>query len=138
MNIQHITQLAHELQSEMPFIAGIHSLEDHQEALALMDELVNDYDANLLLIDVLWAKIYVYEEEAPEFQDFNASIESKDAGASMLRLLMDQYNLTMSDFKNEIGPKSSVSMICNEKRSLTKGHIEKLSKRFEISPALFF
>ena len=138
MNIQHITQLAHELQSEMPFIAGIHSPEDHQEALLLMDELIEDYDANLLLIDVLWAKIHSYEEEALEFQDFNASIESKDAGASMLRCLMDQHNLTMSDFKNEIGPKSSVSMICSEKRSLTKEHIGKLSKRFEISPALFF
>lgn len=138
MNIQHITQLAHELQSEMPFIAGIHSTEDHQEALALMDELVEDYDANLLLIDVLWSKIHAYEEEAPEFQEFNSRVESMDASASMLRLLMEQHNLTMSDFKEEIGPKSSVSMICNEKRSLTKDHIDKLSKRFEISPALFF
>tara|TARA_R110002072_G_scaffold278898_1_gene440839 strand:- start:6141 stop:6533 length:393 start_codon:yes stop_codon:yes gene_type:complete len=120
MNIRHITQLAHELQSEMPIIAGIRSPETHQEALSLMNELVEDYDSNLLLIYVLWAKIHAYEEEAPEFHDFNANIESKDAGASMLRLLMDQHNLTMSDFKSEIGPKSSVSMICNEKRSLTK------------------
>jgi len=29
MNIQHITRLAHELQSEMSFIFGIHSPEDH-------------------------------------------------------------------------------------------------------------
>ncbi|KZZ73598.1 hypothetical protein A3766_19820 [Oleiphilus sp. HI0132] len=103
-----------------------------------MDELIEDYDANLLLIDVLWSKIHAYEEEAPEFQEFNSRVGSMDAGASMLRLLMEQHNLTMSDFKEEIGPKSSVSMICNEKRSLTKEHIDKLSKRFEISPALFF
>ena len=90
----------------------------------LMDELVDDYDANLLLIDLLWEKIHAYE--APEFHDFNARAESEDAGASMLRLLMDQFNLTMSDLKNEIGPKSSVSMICNEKRSLTKEYIDKL------------
>lgn len=120
MNIQHITQLAHELQSEMPFIAGIHSSEDHREALTLMDELVDDYDANLLLIDVLWSKIHAYEEEAVEFQAFNSRIDSMDAGASMLRLLMKQHNLTMSDFKHEIGTKSSVSMICSEKRSLKK------------------
>jgi len=48
MNIQNITQLAHDLQSLMPFIVGIHSTKDHQEALSLMDELVKDYDANLL------------------------------------------------------------------------------------------
>jgi HTH-type transcriptional regulator/antitoxin HigA len=138
MNIQHITHLAHKLQDEMPFISGIHSPEDHQQALLLMDELIGDYDANLLLIDVLWPKIHAYEESAPELAEFNQRIDGLDAGASMLRLLMDQHNLTTSDFKSEIGPKSSVSMICNQKRSLTRDHIEKLSQRFEISPALFF
>jgi HTH-type transcriptional regulator/antitoxin HigA len=138
MNIQHITQLAHELQSEMPFISGIHSPEDHKAALTLMDELVDDYDGNLLLIDVLWSKVQDYEEYAPELKEFNQRIESMDAGAAMLRLLMNHHGLNTSDFKEEIGPKSSVSMICNEKRSLTKEHIEKLSKRFVVSPALFF
>jgi len=138
MNIQHITQLAHELQNEMPYISGIHSSEDHQEALLLMNELVENYDENLLLIDILWPKIQAYEETAPELAEFNQRINQIDAGAAMLRILMTQHNLNTSDFKNEIGPKSSVSMICNEKRSLTKDHIEKLSKRFGISPALFF
>lgn len=138
MNIQHITQLAHQLQSEMPFIGGIQSPEEHQAALTLMEELIDDYDGNLLLIDVLWSKIEAYEEEAPELKEFNKRIKSMEAGAAMLRLLMDQHGLNTSDFKDEIGPKSSVSMICNEKRSLTKDHIVKLSKRFSISPALFF
>jgi HTH-type transcriptional regulator/antitoxin HigA len=70
--------------------------------------------------------------------EFNQRIEGVDTGASMLRLLMDQQNLTTSDFKSEIGPKSSVSIICNQKRYLARYHIEKLSQRFEISPALFF
>jgi len=138
MNIQHITQLAHELQNEMPFMGGINSSEDHKAALTLMDELVGDYDGNLLLIDVLWSKIQSYEDSAPELKEFNERIESMDAGAAMLRLLMSHHGLNTSDFKEEIGPKSSVSMICNEKRSLTKVHIERLSKRFLVSPALFF
>jgi len=138
MNIQHITQLALELKNEMPFIGGIHSPEDHKDALLLMDELVEDYDENLLLIDILWPKIQAYEEAAPELAEFNQRVEAMDPGAAMLRVLMDQHSLNTSDFRNEIGPKSSVSMICNQKRSLTKDHIEKLSKRFGISPALFF
>ena len=51
-----------------------------------------------------------------------------NAGASMLRFLRKQYYLTMSDFKEEIGSKCSVSMICNENWSLTKGHIGEVDR----------
>jgi len=56
----------------------------------------------------------------------------------VLRVLMDQHNLTISEFKNEIGSKSLVSMILNGKRNLTKEHICKLSQRFNLNPSLFF
>lgn len=138
MNIQNITTLAHELQGEMPFMDGINTPEEHQEALTMMDELTKDYDNNLLFIDLPWPKIEHYEKNAPEFSEFNQRIANLDSGASMLRLLMDQYQLKMSDFKNEIGVKSVVSMIVNEKRKLTAMHIKRLSDRFNISPALFF
>jgi len=46
--------------------------------------------------------------------------------------------LNTTSFAQEIGGKSTVSMICNEKRKLTAEHIEKLASRFDISPALFF
>jgi len=138
MNIQHITELAQQLQSEMSFIDGINSSEQHSEALSLMDELVEDYEKNLLLIDVLWPKIETYEKDAPELSEFNNRIKGMNAGASALRVLMNQHNLKTTDFKNEIGGKSTVSMICNEKRQLTAEHIKKLSERFGISPELFF
>jgi len=138
MNIQHITELGQQLQSEFPFFAGINTPEENEAALKVMNELTEDYDNNLLLIDILWAKIESYEETAPEFAEFNKRIEALDGGASMLRLLMDQHGLKTTSFANEIGGKSTVSMICNEKRKLTAEHIEKLAKRFEISPALFF
>ena len=51
---------------------------------------------------------------------------------------MNQHNLTLSDFKTEIGSKSLVSMILNGKRNLTKDHIAKLSSKFNLDPALFF
>ena len=138
MNIQHITQLASDLKSEIPFIGGIYSAEQHEEALSLMDELTEDYDNNLLLIDLLWPKIEAYEDAAPELSDFNQRIKNIDSGASMLRVLMQHHNLKTSDFRDEIGVKSVVSMIANEKRKLTAEHIKKLSARFDISPALFF
>jgi HTH-type transcriptional regulator/antitoxin HigA len=138
MNIQSVTQLANKLQNEMPFMDGINSSQDHQDALAMMDELTENGDHNLLLIDLLWPKIEQYEETAPELSEFNDRIGNMEAGASMLRVLMSQHQLKTSDFQDEIGAKSVVSMIANEKRKLTADHIKKLSLRFDISPALFF
>ena len=140
MNAQLAIRLVVELQAEIPFIGGIHSPEQHEAAIELMDELTDDYEANHLLIDLLFPTIEAYEDSAPEFTEFNARIEALDGGASMLRLLMDQHGLNTTSFADEIGGKSTVSMICNEKndRKLTTEHIKKLSARFEISPALFF
>jgi len=55
-----------------------------------------------------------------------------------LKFFMVNHNLNTSDFDKEIGKKSFVSMILNGKRNLTKDHIQKLSQRFCVSPALFF
>ena len=138
MNIQHITDLSKQLQNEIPFFSGINSSEENEAALELMNELTEDYDNNLLIIDILWSKIEEYENTAPELETFNNHINELNSGSSMLRLLMSQNGLNTSSFANEIGGKSTVSMICNDKRQLTTQHIRKLSYRFKISPSLFF
>lgn len=138
MNIALIAKLVSEIQTEIPFINGINNSAEHDQALSLMDELIKDYDTNLLIIDLLWPKIEEYEFNCLELTEFHQQIKNIEPGASMLRLLMANHHLKTSDFKNEIGVKSTVSLICNEKRKLTAEHIKKLSARFEISPALFF
>lgn len=138
MNIALISKLVSEIQTEIPFISGINNASEHEDALLLMDELIEDYDANLIVIDLLWPKIEAYELNCSELSEFHQQIKSIEPGASMLRLLMINHHLKTSDFKNEIGVKSTVSLICNEKRKLTATHIKNLSKRFDISPALFF
>ncbi|WP_227876487.1 helix-turn-helix domain-containing protein [Photobacterium frigidiphilum] len=55
----------------------------------------------------------------------------------MLRLIIDQNGLTQSDFKAEIGGKSSVSMILSGQRSMTLQHIRALSARFNIPTYMF-
>ena len=138
MNIQNITDLSKQITNQIPFIIGIKTEEENEEALLLMEQLTEDYDNNLLLIDLLWSKIEEYENTAPELHLFNKKINSLDNGSSMLRLLMDQHGLNTTSFSKEIGGKSTVSMICNNRRKLTTEHIQKLSTRFGISPALFF
>jgi HTH-type transcriptional regulator/antitoxin HigA len=56
----------------------------------------------------------------------------------MLRFLMDQHELRQSDLAEEIGTQGVVSEILSGKRDLNRGHIESLSKRFSVSPAVFF
>lgn len=56
----------------------------------------------------------------------------------VLRTLMDANDLRQKDLVTIFGTESIVSEVLHKKRELNKTHIEKLSKRFHASPALFF
>ena len=138
MSFEDIKRKADELFKEASFVHRISNDDDYEQALALMDELVDDYDRYLPLIEVLSVAIEKWESESPEFAEFNKAVSELDDGVSLLRVLMDQYQLKADDLKNEIGGRSLVSMILNGSRSLTIDHIKALSQRFGISPAAFF
>ncbi|WP_235363960.1 MULTISPECIES: hypothetical protein [Shewanella] len=57
----------------------------------------------------------------------------------MVKALIDRYKLGLSDLP-ELGSKNNVSKELNaaEGKKLTRQHIEALSRRFGLSPALFF
>lgn len=135
--LERLQTVAAQIDESMPWIHGIRSKAEYDELIALMDELVEDYDANQTLIDLLFPVIERYEEDAPEFQAFNTELASRDSGVAVLRVLIDQYGLTLSDFKDEIGAKSTVSMILKGTRNLTLDHMKALSKRFNI-PVMTF
>ncbi|MFT5045996.1 MAG: HTH-type transcriptional regulator/antitoxin HigA [Porticoccaceae bacterium] len=138
MSYAALKKSAQHLSDQAGFIVEIANEEDYAQALSLMDELVDDYDNHLVLIELLSASIGRWESLSPEFTQFNNRISSGDHGVSLLRLLMDQHKLGVADLP-EIGSKSLVSKILNERdRQLTKQHIDALSRRFSISPALFF
>jgi len=90
------------------------------------------------LIDLLAGVIERYESSTPEYQAFESEVASMDSGVSRLRLLMQYHGLTGLDFEHEVGKCSYVSLILPGERRLTRDHIAKPSKRFNISPALFF
>jgi HTH-type transcriptional regulator / antitoxin HigA len=52
--------------------------------------------------------------------------------------LMTANNLKHKDLAPLLGSESIVSEVLSGKRELNKQHIEKLSQRFNVSPALFF
>jgi HTH-type transcriptional regulator/antitoxin HigA len=56
----------------------------------------------------------------------------------MLRHLMDSNNLGQIDLLDVFGTASVVSEVLKGKRELSKAYTTRLSRRFHLSPALFF
>lgn len=137
LDIAELDKAANQINQAMPWIGGITSPEQYQELLATMEVLVEDYDAHQQVIDLMFPVIEKYESEAEQFSDFNQAIDQLEPGIAMLRVIIDQHRLTLSDFKSEIGVKSTVSMILSGKRSLTLPHIKALSARFGIPASMF-
>ncbi|MFK5984261.1 MAG: helix-turn-helix domain-containing protein [Pseudomonadota bacterium] len=138
MGYAMIKEKAHELFDDFPYITYISNEEDYIKALDLVEDLIEDYDDNEALINIVVSAIDNWEDNGDEFSEFNKEIELLDSDTSLLRVLMEQNHLKAEDLKNEIGGKSLVSMILNGKRKLTTDHIKRLSNRFNISPSLFF
>ncbi|MCA2418853.1 transcriptional regulator [Vibrio sp. 947] len=136
MDIKSLKELSIEINSKMPWLAGIRSEQQYHELIELMDELVTDYDANKTLIDLLFPVIERYEDKSALFQKFNDHIDSLDKGRAMLSVIIDQYGLKLSDLP-EIGGKSLVSLILKGERKLTVSHIQALSRRFDIPKYMF-
>jgi len=55
-----------------------------------------------------------------------------------ITFLMDQHGLKQKDLVDVFGTPSIVSEVLSGKRDLNKDHISRLSKRFRVSPELFF
>ena len=56
----------------------------------------------------------------------------------VLRFLMEQHQLKQKDLVKVFGTASVVSEVLSGKRELSKEHIRRLSRRFHVSPELFF
>ena len=82
------------------------------------------------LAEVLTLLIEVYEEERYPIRSASP--------VEILKELMDANNLRQKDLAPLLGSESVVSEVLSGKRQLNKHHIEKLSKRFRVSPAVFF
>ena len=136
MGYEQLKLKADALFSEAPFITQIKTDVEYQKALALMDELIEDYDKQRPLIVILSASIEHWENHSEEFSEFNQRIQALD-DIDILKLLMQQHGLGIADVP-EIGSNTLVSKVINRKRNLTRNHIAALSKRFGVSPALFF
>lgn len=125
--------------SPLLYLKGVEAYEDALNMVEHLMESVEDNEAGPenLLISLLGHAIKDYEDKQEEWAAFEKEAMGLNSDVAVLRVLLDQYHLTLSDFP-EIGHKSLLSKILSGERSLTKTHIKKLSQRFNIDPALFF
>ena len=111
----------------------ITSERQHEEYLSVLDKLAGKEHPSReeeKYAEVLTTLIEAYEEEHHSIPDASP--------IEVLRALMDANNLRQKDLVSIFGSEGIVSEILHKKRALNKTHIEKLSKRFQISPAAFF
>lgn len=105
----------------------------HEEYLSVLDKLArkdNPTSEEEKYAGVLIALTEVYEEE-------HHSIPHASP-VEVLRTLMDANDLRQKDLAPISGSEGIVSEVLHKKRDLNKTHIDKLSKRFHVSPAVFF
>jgi HTH-type transcriptional regulator/antitoxin HigA len=111
----------------------IASERQHVEYLSVLDKLAskeNPTKEEEKYAEVLMTLIEAYEEEHHPIPDASP--------VEVLRSLMDANDLRQKDLAPIFGSESIVSEILHKKRDLNKTHIQKLSKRFRVSPAVFF
>jgi HTH-type transcriptional regulator / antitoxin HigA len=111
----------------------ITSERQHEEYLSVLDKLASKENPTAEeenYARVLMTLIEAYEEEQEPIPDASP--------VEVLRALMEANNLRQKDLAGIFGSESIVSEVLHKKRELNKSHIEKLSRRFRVSPAVFF
>jgi len=93
--------------------AKSHPTREEEEAIGLLTLLIEQYEAER----------YPVPDAAP---------------VEVLRFLLDQAGLSQRDIAAELGSESTVSLVLSGKRQLNRDHIARLSRRFHVSPAVFF
>ena len=115
---------------------------EYEQALQVVEDLLeqaSDDPQDTLngLIELISRAIAAYEANDSAMMEFDQEAGNNAPDVAVLRLLMSQHQLTGVDLP-EIGDKTLVSKILSGERNLTKQHIERLVKRFQINPGLFF
>jgi HTH-type transcriptional regulator/antitoxin HigA len=114
--------------------AVIHSEKENQHYTALLEELDHS-PGRLTPAEQRLAELLTLLIE--DFEERHYSLKPA-TGIEALGELMDANGLKQKDLVNIFGTPSIISEVLNGKRKLTTEHIRKLSRRFHVSPELFF
>ncbi|SHG53088.1 HTH-type transcriptional regulator / antitoxin HigA [Marinomonas polaris DSM 16579] len=85
-----ITQMAKAILTQLHILNGISSTGEHNKRLYFLEDLLEYYDENLVIIEALSNVIARYEDTAAEFVDFNKRQTAIKLTTATLTVLMDQ------------------------------------------------
>jgi HTH-type transcriptional regulator/antitoxin HigA len=111
----------------------IHTEDENERCIAELETLLtksNRTPEELRLAELLTLLI-------EDFEDKHYALPAASP-LDTVRHLMDANNLRQVDLKDIFGSPSVASEVLNGKRDLSKAHINRLSKRFHVSPEIFF
>lgn len=111
----------------------IASARQHEEYLSVLEKLAEKAKPTgreEQYAELLITLIEAYEEKHDPVPDASP--------IEVLKALMDANSLRQKDLASTFGSESIVSEVLSGKRELNRGQIAKLSKRFGVSPAVFF
>ena len=104
-------------------------LEQYNRVLLKLLEMNEPSEEEEAAIDLLTLLIEKYDAD-------HHAIPAADP-VEVVLFMMSQHGLQQKDLVPEFGAKSIVSEVLNRKRNLTIDHIQRLGRRFGISPAVF-
>ncbi len=114
--------------------AVIHSESENERCIAMLEALDRRGEkltaAERRLAELLTVLIEDFEEEAYAL--------NTTSPVEVVRELMQSNGLKQKDLLDVFGTPSIASEVLREKRRLTVEHIRKLSRRFRVSPEVFF
>jgi HTH-type transcriptional regulator/antitoxin HigA len=111
----------------------IHTEEENERCISVLESLGGR--AELTLEEKRIAELLTLLIE--DFENRNYALPPASP-IEIVRQLMDSNELRQVDMIDVFGSASVASEVLNGKRDLAKAHIERLSQRFNVSPALFF
>ena len=128
------------LLEQAPMLAHIQRETEYESALEFLETLmgiIGDHpdDPRWGLFEMATKAVDVYE--AQKYPEIDELFDHHHGPASVIRVLMDQHHLAMSDFP-EIGGQDVLADVLDGKKDLTVQQVKALSARFKIDPALFF
>src|ERR1035438_554582 len=119
------------LASTLPHV--IHTEQENERCISALEAL--DSRRDLSVEEKRIAELLTLLIE--DFEDKNYALPSASP-VEIVRQLMDSNGLRQVDMVDVYGSASIASEVLNGKRDFAKGHIERLSHRFNVSPELFF
>ena len=132
MNIQ-LKEIAKVWPEIQDMLSVPHNEKDYKKLVNLLDSLIDEVGNNeshplASLMETLGSLIEAYEAQ---------NIPDKDGNPTdTLKAMMEEHGIKQSEL-SEIGSQGVVSEILSGKRQLNLRQIKLLSKRFNVSPAVF-